>query len=333
MLLEARGLGQFDDASLIQALASPPLDAQTWCPMNSGLLDEYNQFYSLQFPGIDRDLALVESNGERITIQTFAPNDREIQAWAVVCHGYYDHVGLYGHLIKDLLLRDIAVVTFDQPGHGLSSGDRANIGDFQQYVNVIEIVHKFASKRALTKPLHWVGQSMGGALVMEYWRQQGDAKPTGEVVLLAPLVRPYAWPIMRWAFALAKRTVQARPRNMTSNMLNREFTNLLTVDPLQANVLPVAWVQAMIDWFTRFEKYPSCSLPVKIVQGYEDRTVSFRHNLAVLNKQYSNAGIYIIPSARHHLVNESAAIYDELWFWLDDVCDWHKVKSSSSSSS
>ena len=128
MLLEARGLGQFDDASLIQALASPPLDAQTWCPMNSGLLDEYNQFYSLQFPGIDRDLALVESNGERITIQTFAPNDREIQAWAVVCHGYYDHVGLYGHLIKDLLLRDIAVVTFDQPGHGLSSGDRANIG-------------------------------------------------------------------------------------------------------------------------------------------------------------------------------------------------------------
>ena len=327
MLPEARGLGQFDDASLVHALASSPVDEQTWRPMDAALLDDYNQFYGLQFDGVERHLALIESTGERITMQAFVPSQREIRAWAVVCHGYYDHVGLYGHLINDLLERDIAVMSFDQPGHGLSSGDRANINDFQQYVNVIKVVHDFARSSALEKPLHWFGQSMGGALVMEYWRQQVDEKPTGEVVLLAPLVRPYAWPVMRWAFALAKRTVAARPRNMDANMLNKEFLSLLAADPLQAKVLPVAWVQAMINWFTKFEKYPNSSMPLNIVQGYEDRTVSFRHNLKVLSSQFENAAIRIIPKARHHLVNETPEIYAEIWSWLDDICEWYKAKS------
>ena len=327
MLPEARGLGQFDDVSLIHALASPSLDEQTWCPMCTSLLGDYNRFFGLQFDGIERHLALIESTGERITMQAFVPNRRESRAWAVVCHGYYDHVGLYGHLINDLLERDIAVISFDQPGHGLSTGDRANIDDFQQYVDVIRVVHKFAAKSAVEKPLHWFGQSMGGALVLEYWRQQVDEKPTGEVVMLAPLVRPYAWPVMRWAFALAKRTVATRPRNMDTNMLNKEFVSLLAVDPFQAKVLPVAWVQAMMNWFTQFEKYPNSSMPLNIVQGYEDRTVSFRHNLKVLSGQFENAAIRIIPEARHHLVNETPDIYAEIWSWLDDICDWYKAKS------
>lgn len=327
LLREARGLRQFDDAGLIHILASSLLDARTWCPRDAALLADYNRFYGLQFDGVERTLALIECVGERIAMQTFVPNRREIRAWAVVCHGYYDHVGLYGHLISDLLARDVAVIAFDQPGHGISTGDRANIDDFQQYIDVISVVHKFAAERALDKPLHWFGQSMGGALVMEYWHQQGGEKPTGEVVLLAPLVRPYAWPVMRWAFALAKRAVVARPRNMATNMLNKEFVSLLAIDPLQAKVLPVAWVQAMVNWFTKFEKYPTSLIPVHIVQGYEDRTVSFRHNLRVLSRLFENAAIHIIPKARHHLVNETPDIYAEIWFWLDDICDWYKTKS------
>ena len=327
MLTEARGLGQFDDASLIHALATPPLDASTWCTLDARLLKDYDRFYGLQFIGLDRHLALIECAGERIAMQAFVPTSRTVRAWAVVCHGYYDHVGLYGPLIRDLLLRDIAVITFDQPGHGLSTGDRVNIADFQQYVDVIEVIHKFAAKSALDKPLHWFGQSMGGALVMEYWQQRKLEKPTGELVLLAPLVRPYAWPLMRWAFALAKATVKARPRNMSSNMQNQEFVRLLAADPLQAKVLPVSWVQAMVKWFNQFEAYPSSTLPLNIIQGYEDRTVSFRHNLRVLKRRYLNAAIHIIPAARHHLVNEVPAIYAEIWAWLDDLCDWYKFKS------
>jgi alpha-beta hydrolase superfamily lysophospholipase len=324
---EIRGHGDFDDASLIYALASLPLDEGSWCPLDPGLLNNYNEFYCLQFIDEDRRLAIMENSGERIAIQAFLPSSREIRAWALVCHGYYDHVGLYGHLIGDLLSRDIAVVAFDQPGHGLSTGDRANIDDFQRYVDVIRIAHKFASRIAGDKPLHWFGQSMGGALVMEYWRQAEPQKPSGEIVLLAPLVRPYAWPLLRWVFEFFKRIVVARPRNMVTNMVNEEFVNLIALDPLQAKVLPVQWIQAMVNWFTGFERYPISQQPINIVQGYEDRTVSFRHNLKILNRLYPNAAIHIIPQARHHLVNETPIIYRQIWTWLDDVCEWYVAKA------
>ena len=42
-------------------------------------------------------------------------------------HGYFDHAGLYGHLIKHCLQQGLAVIIFDLPGHGLSSGEKARI--------------------------------------------------------------------------------------------------------------------------------------------------------------------------------------------------------------
>ena len=38
----------------------------------------------------------------------------------LISHGYYDHAGLYGHLIEHLLSRGWNVAIFDQIGHGLS---------------------------------------------------------------------------------------------------------------------------------------------------------------------------------------------------------------------
>ena len=52
----------------------------------------------------------------------------------VIVHGYLDHTGLYGHLIKQLLERQLTVVCFDLIGHGLSSGEPASIDSFDQYV-------------------------------------------------------------------------------------------------------------------------------------------------------------------------------------------------------
>ena len=39
---------------------------------------------------------------------------------AFLLHGYYDHAGLYGHLIRQCLALSYSVVIMDLPGHGLS---------------------------------------------------------------------------------------------------------------------------------------------------------------------------------------------------------------------
>lgn len=325
--LATRGQCAFDDALLLHRLAAAPIDEDSWCELDGSLFEQYNAFYSLGFEdaGVIRGYGLVTVGEERIFTQTFKPAGNAPCAWALVCHGLYDHMGVYGYLVAELLERNIAVIGFDQIGHGLSTGIQASISDFQRYIQVVRVAHKLATRMSGDLPLHWFGQSMGGALTMEYWQQQRMAKqsrPSGEMVLLAPLVRPYAWPLMRWVFEVAKHFVDYWPRDTSSNVDNPDFVALLGKDPLQARKLPVAWVNAMVNWFLYFEALPPSLLRPKIIHGYEDRTVSYRHNLPVLERMFPQAQIHILPPARHHLVNETAEIQAAIWQCLDIACDW-----------
>ena len=47
--LAKRGQCAFDDAALIHGLAATPVDEGTWCEMDPGLFEQYNQYYSLGF--------------------------------------------------------------------------------------------------------------------------------------------------------------------------------------------------------------------------------------------------------------------------------------------
>ena len=332
--LPQRGQSAFDDAALIQSLAAAPVDEGTWYELPADLFEQYNAYYSLDFQALDaaRAYGVLAVASERIFLQTFLPAGGEPVAWTLVCHGYYDHIGLYGHLVNELLQRNIAVIGFDQIGHGLSTGPQATISDFQHYIQVLEGVHNVACRLAGDLPLHWFGQSMGGALTMEYWRQQqfnARPQPSGEMVLLAPLVRPYAWVSQRWIFAAAKLVIQSRPRDVSTNIDNPEFVSLLQRDPLQAQTLPVEWVNAMVNWFTHFETSSPSRLEPKIIHGYGDRTVSYRHNLPVLERIYPQAQIHILPPARHHLVNETAEIQAAIWQRLDIACDWTTLRGET----
>lgn len=292
-------------------------------------LADYRAFYGFNSVDAANELTVIQSGAERIAMQRFVPgsardgsntrDDAIDRGYAIVCHGYYDHVGLYGYLIDYLVRSGLTVITFDEPGHGLSSGAPATIDSFDRYVETTRAVVQQAIEHGWLPaeyPLHWFGQSMGGAVVMEYLVRY-PTSPIGEVVLFAPLVRPYAWWINRWVFAVAKRTITERPRVIAPNADNQEFYTLQLKDPLQAHVLPVAWVQAMVDWYRRFDDYPPSDLAPKIIQGYADRTVSWRRGYKTLAQRYPNAQWLLLPGGQHHLVNESAEMRQQMWTWLD----------------
>ena len=285
---------------------------------------EYLQFYGLLFPHINHQhqMRVIEAHEQRLVIQVFEP--AVTCGHVMLCHGYYDHVGLFASVIEYLMLKQLTVITFDQIGHGLSSGERVVIDTFDHYVAAQQAVTRYALANLSptpAQPLHWVGQSMGGAIVMEYLEHNPDIS-LGNIILLAPLVRPYAWGWNRWVFALAKLTITSRPRVLTENAENPEFLELQAIDPLQARILPVAWVQAMVNWFKRFEDYPESTLAPVIVQGDQDRTVDAHYNLKVFSKRYPHSHQWIITGGRHHLANESEYLRGQMWRYLDAQCDW-----------
>ena len=279
--------------------------------------DAYLRHYGIHFAesieGLAHQLGRIETDTHTIAAHLWTP--RDATGSAVVIHGYYDHVGLYGHLIRFLLGRGLAVLSFDLPGHGLSSGDPANIETFDHYVAAFDACFR-AFEAHLPTPRHLFGQSTGGAIAMEWLLGRGMTRssvPFEKIVLLAPLVRPYLWPLNRVLYEVARRTVKERPRTFALNTQDSAFVEFLRDrDPLQARTLPVQWVTAMQAWRKRFEQYTPSDLAPLVVQGHADRTVDRHYNLRVIERLF-RPRVFYIPEAGHQLVNESPPIRERIF--------------------
>lgn len=275
----------------------------------------YRRFFDLD---LGQSFHWFEHDGQQLAVQRFEPAG-PVQGSAIVVHGYYDHVGLYGHLIRYLLGRGLRVLSYDQQGHGLSTGRRVTIDSFDRYTDDLS-AFVVAHAHTLAMPRWMVGQSMGASVILELLdtREAGQADAFEPVVLFAPLVRPASWPLSRITYAVARHVVEEVPRKFAANTENPEFAALVPVDPLQARTLPVEWVAAMLDWKSRFETREPSGRPVFVLQGGRDATVDGRYNVKVLKRRY-DVTLLAMPEARHHLVNEAASIRGRMWRFLDSV--------------
>ena len=88
----------------------------------------YRAYYGLDFPArgdsVRSRLGCVQVAGYCVATQAWWP--REPRGTLVLLHGYYDHMGLYRHVIDWALGLGFAVIACDLPGHGLSSGAPAS---------------------------------------------------------------------------------------------------------------------------------------------------------------------------------------------------------------
>jgi lysophospholipase len=194
---------------------------------------------------------------------------------------------------------------FDLPGHGLSSGERANVDEFSRYRRAIaDVVSTLGSRLAGWQVL---AQSTGAAAVMDYLTTV-DRHRFERIVLLAPLVRPRAWLRIKATHALFHRFRESVPRDFAVNSNDPEFLRFLPTDPLQARVIPVPWVGALRRWVPDILKRQSRDDDLLVIQGDEDGTVDWRYNIRQVRRPFPNARVEMIAGARHHLANESAEI-------------------------
>lgn len=276
---------------------------------------DYFDFYGLDFasriPGVVHHFGAFEAAGFTVAAHFYAaPRPR---GTCLLLHGYFDHAGLYGHLIAHCLRNGYSVLIWDLPGHGLSSGEQASIHSFDHYVDVLAaVLQRYAED--LPHPLVGIGQSTGGAVLLGWaFRTLRDAVecPFAKVVLLAPLVRPAEWGKVVLSYHLLRPFRRSVTRTFMANSNDTQFLEFVRRDPLQSRVLPVRWVGAMRAWVREFlAQAPMTQAPV-IVQGDADRTVDWRWNLARLRERFPAAQVTMLGGARHHLVNEAPALREQ----------------------
>jgi alpha-beta hydrolase superfamily lysophospholipase len=286
-------------ASLLPLRAQAPLTAPG---------QAYQRFYDLANLVGDRLihswLGRLDVDGYEIVGQVWLPE--KPVATMFLFHGFYDHMGLYRHVIDWALAQGFAVISCDLPGHGLSSGSRASINDFAEYQAVLQRLMVEAEVLKLPHPWHLCGQSTGGAIVIDHLLHRGTDSPAqGKVILLSPLVRPRAWGWSRLSYYALKPFVKGIARRFTENSNAPAFLPFLLADPLQPRRLPTAWVGALAQWIVRIERAPACARSPIIIQGDADMTVDWLHNLTILKAKFREPEILILDQARHHLANES----------------------------
>lgn len=275
-----------------------------------GPADDYARFYALdeerRQPGLHHGGGWIQAAGYRILLQVFQPS--ACRGTVFIVHGYLEHSGLYPRLLPLILKAGYAVVIHDLPGHGLSSGVRAGIADFEEYQQVLAAVQQAAG--GLPGPWLGLGQSTGGAILMEQVLRDcacGVRPVFDRLFLLAPLVLPtrLQWWQIRGLFWLFGAVRSSTPRSFRRNTGDEAFLHFIRhEDPLQARWIPYGWVMALKGWVGRIHRYPSCRFPVWVVQGGRDTTVNGSYNLKFVRSRFRVCASLSLTEASHQLANE-----------------------------
>ncbi|KAA1176258.1 alpha/beta hydrolase [Marinobacter salinexigens] len=286
-------------------------------PASSGELSDemvgYCRFYGLdlwvEHPEVTYHQGYVNAGGHQVMVHYYRlPDSRGERGTVFIFHGYFDHVGLYSQLIERCLGAGFDVLAYDQPGHGLSSGTPAAIGSFLEYQGVLSDVLTQV-KGKVRGPWYAVGQSTGGAILIDYLLSNHHSRATSDfrsVVLLAPLVRPAGWLGAKILHSVMKPFISRWRRVFGANSGNTRFLRFLRDhDPLQARAVHVDWVSALRKWVPHIESARPVDFPVTVVQGEKDQTVDWQHNLRIIRNKFAGVEEVRVPDGRHHLVNEA----------------------------
>jgi alpha-beta hydrolase superfamily lysophospholipase/uncharacterized protein YqgC (DUF456 family) len=301
--------GNADIASHIEAVKNEiaPLDFQVRT-LFSESMQEYFKYYGLDIENTEHLFGTFSSSNHLISAHVFIP--KESKGTVLVVHGYYDHAGIMKHLINNLVEQGYTVAVYDQPGHGLSSGESAAIDDFSEYTTVFRDFLKLC-RASLNPPYHVVAHSMGCTAVTDYMLNTKDLT-IDRVILLAPLYHSAAWNISGFGHDIAGSFIKTVPRKFRKNSSDEDFIEFMKNDPLQTKLVPMKWVNALREWNDRAEGFAVSEKTVKIIQGTDDTTVDWKYNMDFIKGKLSNVSISYVENAGHQLMNESPDLRAEV---------------------
>ena len=309
--------------------ALKPLDWQN-LPILSPVQKRYLHYYNIDFSArndnITQHLGSLSIAG--YTVATHIYLQENAKGTALLVHGYYDHVGIYGSLIELCLDQGMNVVAYDLPGHGLSTGDRAAITSFKEYDEVFSSMLAMCQQnlKADAASLSVFGQSTGGAIIINYLLTrniQQNNSPFVAISLFSPLVRPCSWGAAKILHSILQPFMKQIKRNFAQNSNDIEFLRFIAEeDPLQPLVLSVRWVGALKKWIKMIEASEPSDIAINIVQGDQDETVEWRHNMPLLLQKFPNRQLLMIEQGRHHIVNEAQEKRTQAYSWLQQQLKW-----------
>ncbi|OQA00510.1 MAG: Phospholipase YtpA [Planctomycetes bacterium ADurb.Bin401] len=273
-------------------------------------VEEYLGFYGLGFENVEHRFVEFQSGSFNLFGQFWIP--KEYKATVIIVHGFMGHCGTFGKFIKFMLDNHFAVAAFDLPGHGLSSGEKTAIDDFSQYSRALEDFLKIV-KEQVDEPFHIVGHSMGAAVMVDYIVYAKD-NFIDKIIFAAPLVRCTLWNLSKLGYIIYNPFGKNIFRIFHNISSDKDYVKFLKhKDPLQAKSISMKWVKAMFDWEKKISKVQKIGRQALVIQGTNDTTVAWRHNLKFIQSRFEKTEIELIENSQHEFFNEAKKYRDEVF--------------------
>jgi alpha-beta hydrolase superfamily lysophospholipase len=192
----------------------------------------------------------------------------------LVCHGLGEHAARYRNVVEALRPDGWAVYGLDHRGHGRSTGRRAHLDAYPDWLSDFDAFRREVVARHPDLPVFLLGHSMGGQIALAYALEHPD--DLSGLVLSAPAlasdqVPAAAIPVLR---LLARVGPGLRPAGIDVTRISKDpdVVTAYRADPLVHQGKPtLGLMSALFDGFGRLvDAAPGLRMPLLLQHGELD---------------------------------------------------------------
>ncbi|WP_372645858.1 lysophospholipase [Ancylomarina sp.] len=261
-------------------------------------------------------------DGTKLFLQIWKPIS---QVECVIClvHGIGEHSSRYNAWSKRFVNNDIAVVGFDQRGHGQSEGQRGIIPSYDVLLDDIDLLLSNCEKLFPNTPMVLYGHSMGGGEVLTHLNNR-DGRYKAVIATSPWLIAQQSPP--RFLIPIVKLFAQLFPNLSLKTKLN---PNLLSHDPVVVedysnDPLVHSWVsfrlfyQAYQAGYDLLNQKPIVNKPLLLLHGTTDEITSHQASHQYAEKAGPLCLFHVFDNAFHELHNDSCKgeVFDLILDWI-----------------
>ena len=275
----------------------------------------------------DASVRRVESHlegtrGNLIFRRAWLPADPE--RVLVVVHGYAEHSGRYDHFGAWFAERGCAVHGFDHVGHGRSSGPRAHVGEFSDFLDDLQQVLDRVRGEHAGIPVTLVGHSMGGLVTAGFLVER---RPAISSAVLSAAALELGPGVSRARILTARALRRLMPRlSMGSGLdaqgLSRDpqVVRAYLEDPLVFRTMTASLAAVLLEAIPDTAARASeVRVPLLVLHGEDDPMCpaeGSRRFFADVDVPGSDLRVY--PKLKHEIFNEpeQERVFQDLLDWL-----------------
>lgn len=207
-------------------------------------------------------------------------------------HGYMSHAANFAYTFREFTRLGWTVITLDLPGHGMSTGPRADITSFAAYGDAVQQWLEWVNRGTWQGPRVLLAHSLGAAAAFEALRRPETIRPE-TILFCAPLLRPDWYPVL----AVGEKALGWWVKTMPSSFGWDGY--------LDGYTMPVAWFAALGRWLDALPNQKPLDLPLTIYSGDRDEVVDEGWNREAFRRLVPSARYVVLPNEGHLFLTET----------------------------